>query len=80
MFRILGTPIFRSFCSQAYKVRVANLSYQVTEDQVQDRFSQIGQVKEVKLVRYISGNSKGNFCRFIYGRVRVRDVRERGVL
>ena len=60
MFRIFGNPIIRSFCSQSYKVRVANLSYTVTEQQVQDRFSQIGQVRDVKLVRYISGNSKGN--------------------
>ena len=61
MFRILANPLVRSFCSQTYKVRVANLSYNVTEEQVNDHFQQIGQVKEVKLVRYISGNSKGTF-------------------
>jgi len=34
MFRIFGNPLIRTFCSQSYKVRVANLSYNVTEEQV----------------------------------------------
>ena len=61
MFRILSAPLVRHFCSQVYKVRVSNLNFVATEEQVEDHFKKIGQVKEVKLIRHLSGNSKGAF-------------------